>query len=99
MKVLTASLVFATLAACGPAREPRTVSLRVKGSPPNASVTIDDMFVGTLDLVSARGVALPVGVHRISVEAAGYLPWDRAVEAKAGSGAIALDVTLQPVPD
>jgi hypothetical protein len=91
--------ILALVVACGPAREPRTVSLRVKGGPPNASVTIDDIFVGTLDVVSARGVALPVGVHRMSVEAPGYLPLDRFVEAKEGSRPLSLDVTLVPVPD
>jgi hypothetical protein len=91
--------VLSGAVACGPPREPKTVSLRVAGSPPNASVTIDDGFVGTLDVVVARGVALPVGTHRISVEAPGYLPWDRIVEAREGSGPIRLDVRLVPTPD
>jgi hypothetical protein len=89
--------ILALVVACGPAREPRTVSLRVKGGPPNASVTIDDIFVGTLDVVAARGVALPVGTHRLSVEAPGYLPLDRFVEAKEAP--VSLDVTLVPIPD
>ena len=88
-----------SLAACGPAREPRTVSLRMVGSPPNATVTIDDIFVGRLDLVSARGVALPVGTHRVSVEAPGYLPWDRMIEAREGAGPVRLEVRLVAVPD
>jgi PEGA domain len=86
-------------ASCGPAREPRTVSMRVAGSPPSASVTIDDVFVGTLDIVSERGVALPVGAHRVSIEAPGYLPWDRVVEAHEGQGPVRLDVQLVPTPD
>jgi hypothetical protein len=84
---------------CGPAREAKAVSLRMSGGPPNASVTIDDHFVGTLDVVSARGVAVPPGSHRISVEAAGFLPWDKIVEAKEGAGPLRLDVRLAPVPD
>lgn len=88
-----------SLLACGPAREPKTVSMRMKGSPPSASVTIDDIFVGRLDLVSARGVALPVGQHRVSVEAPGYLPWDKIVEAKEGAGPLRLDVDLVAIPD
>lgn len=88
-----------TLIACGPAREPKTVSLRVIGSPPEATVTIDDIFVGRLDMVIARGVALPVGTHRISVEAPGYLPWDRVVEAKEGAGPVRLDIRLNAIPD
>ena len=91
------SLVF--VLACGPAREPKTVSLRMVGSPPNASVTIDDQFVGSLAVVQARGVALPPGQHRVSVEAAGFFPHDEIVEAKEGAGPLRLDVKLTPVPD
>ena len=87
------------LAACGPAKEPRTVSLRMVGSPPNASVTVDDQFVGSLAVVQARGVALPPGNHRVSVEAAGFFPFDQIVEAKEGAAPIRLDVKLTPVPD
>jgi hypothetical protein len=74
-----------------------TVSLRMQGAPPEASVTIDDEYVGPLSVVMARGVALPVGSHRISVEAEGYFPWDKIVEAK--SGLVRLDVRLTPLPD
>jgi hypothetical protein len=92
-------LLLLALAACGPAKEPRTVSLRMVGSPPNASVTIDDQFVGSLAVVQARGVALPPGQHRVSVEAAGFFPHDQIVEAKEGNAPIRLDVKLTPVPD
>ena len=85
--------------ACGPAREPKTVSLRMVGSPPNASVTVDDQFVGSLAIVQARGVALPPGQHRVSVEAAGFFPFDQIVEAKEGDAPMRLDVKLTPVPD
>jgi hypothetical protein len=74
-----------------------TVSLRMQGEPPEASVTIDDEYVGPLSVVMARGVALPVGSHRISVEAEGYFAWDKIVEAK--SGLVRLDVRLTPLPD
>jgi hypothetical protein len=73
--------------------------MRMAGSPPNASVTIDDIFVGRLDMVQARGVALPVGSHRVSVEAPGYLPWDKVVEAKEGAGPLRLDIRLVTMPD
>ena len=88
-----------TLAACGGGGDAKTVSMRMVGSPPNASVTIDDHFVGTLEIVSARGVAVPPGQHRVTVEAAGFLPWDKIVEAKEGGGPLRLDVRLVPVPE
>jgi hypothetical protein len=73
--------------------------MRMTGSPPTATVTIDDHYVGTLDVVGARGVALPEGPHRISVEAPGYFSWDRIVEMKEGQGPVRLAVDLVRVPD
>ena len=100
-KTIAACLVALALAsgACGPPAAPKTVSMRMVGGPPNASVTVDDIFVGTLEVVSQRGVALPPGTHRVSVEAPGHLPWDKIVEAKEGDAAVHLDVKLVPVPD
>ena len=98
LEATLAAALFVT-PACGPAREPKTVSLRMVGAPPNATVTVDDIFVGSLAIVGARGVALPVGLHRISVESPGYFPWDRTVEAKEGAGPVKLDVKLVAVPD
>ncbi len=69
------------------------------GEPPDAVVVIDEEAVGTLELVMAHGVALPVGVHHITVKAEGYFPWDKEVEAKEGSAPIRLDAKLTPVPD
>ena len=84
------------LVACGPSG--KTVSMRMSSNgPPNASVTIDDHFVGTLDVVSSRGIALPVGVHHVTVEAAGFLPWDKRIEAT--DAPVKLDVRMTPVPD
>jgi len=89
------------LAACGPPQAPRTVSMRMQAAsgPPAASVTVDDQFVGTLEMVTQRGVALPPGTHRVTVEAPGYLPWDKLVEAKDGAGSVRVDVKLVPIPD
>jgi hypothetical protein len=69
------------------------------GAPSEAVVVIDDEAVGTLELVMAHGVALPVGMHHITVKAEGYFPLDKEVEAKLGSGPIRLDAKLMPVPD
>ncbi len=88
-----------SLEACGPAAAPKTVAMRMFGGPANASVTVDDIFVGTLDVVSTRGVALPPGTHHVSVEAPGHLPWDKVVEAREGAGPVRLDVKLVPIPD
>ncbi len=94
-----ALLVALAGVACGPPVAPKTVSMRMVGGPPNASVTVDDAFVGTLDVVSRRGVALPPGTHRVSVEAPGHLPWDKVIEAKEGQGLVQFDVRLVAIPD
>ena len=101
---LTAWLLFAALpSACAiQGRDPvtpPTVSLRMRGNPADAIVIIDDQALGTLELVMAHGVALPPGVHHITVKAEGFFPWDREVEAKLGSGMMHLEVALTPVPD
>ena len=98
-KAAVALLVALAGQACGPPAAPKTVSMRMAGGPPNASVTVDDTFVGTLDVVSRRGVALPPGTHRVSVEAPGHLPWDKIIEAKEGQAPVRLDVKLVAIPD
>jgi len=76
------------------------VSLKVQrspGTPFDASVIIDERYIGPLGIVAAHGVRLPVGEHRISVEKNGYFPYDRLVSADRDD--IFLQVKLDPVPD
>jgi PEGA domain-containing protein len=86
---------------CRPAETARapTMSLRLQGSPADATVIVDDDALGTLDFVAAHGVALPPGVHHLTVKAAGYFPWDREITAQAGAPPLKLEVALTPVPD
>lgn len=96
---LSALVAFTlALAACG-AAGPVTTSLRVKGTTPDASVTVDDQYLGAFAYVAAKGVALPPGRHRITVEKTGFFPWDKIVEVKEGDPPISLDVALTRVPD
>jgi hypothetical protein len=99
LRAIVVACVALQLAACGAKPVPRTVSLRLRGVPPNATVTIDDQFVGSLDFVAAHGVALPLGTHHISVEAPGFLPWDNVVVSNESSKRIRLDVALRKIPD
>ena len=76
------------------------VSLKVvrsPDSPRDASVSIDEQYIGPLSIVAAHGVRLPVGEHRISVEKSGYFPFDSLVRADRDD--IVLSVKLEPVPD
>ncbi len=77
----------------------QTVSLRLQGNVPDAIVTIDDQHLGSMKYVGLRGVALPPGTHRVTVEKVGFFPFDKLVDAKEGEGPIVLDVKLEAVPD
>jgi hypothetical protein len=89
--------VLALAVATGCAANTATTSLRMSGAVPDAAVTIDDEYVGVLANVQKRGVALPPGQHRVTVERAGYFPWDRLVEAEGER--IQLDVQMVKIPD
>jgi hypothetical protein len=98
---IAVTFAVASLAGCAPAIAPTrpTVSLRVRGGPPSATVVVDEETLGTFDFVASRGVALPPGVHHLTVTAEGYFPWDREVTAKEGSPPIRLDVAMTRIPD
>jgi len=75
------------------------VSLRIQGAASDATVYIDDEYIGYFAYVQSRGVALPPGKHRITVEKAGYFPWDMLVEVKEGDPLIRLNAELKRIPD
>jgi len=82
----------------GQGRAAVSMTLRVaKPAPRDASVIIDEEYIGPLWMVAARGVRLPVGEHRITVQKEGYFPWDKLVVADRQP--IVLDVSLVAVPD
>ncbi len=101
MRALLGALALALASACGGPGQgaTKTVSLRLSGGPADARVTVDDQIVGTLDMVQARGVAMPVGSHRVSVEAPGYFPFDTIVEAKSGEKLVTVEAKLVKIPD
>ncbi len=95
-----ALLLILSLTSCEPGVGRPAVSLslaREAQSPRDAAVLIDEEYIGPLAYVAARGVRLPIGKHRITVEKPGYFPWDRLVEADRD--AIHLDIQLDPIPD
>ena len=76
------------------------VTLTLQGSrktPYDAMVIIDEEYIGPLAYVAARGVRLPVGEHRITVQKDGFFPWDELVVADRKP--ILLRVELVPIPD
>jgi len=70
---------------------------RAQSTPRDASVIVDEEYVGPLFLVAAQGLRLRVGKHRITVTREGYFPWDRLVEADRSP--VALAVELVPIPE
>jgi hypothetical protein len=66
-------------------------------TPADAKVTIDEQFIGLLGFVGARGVRLPEGEHRVSIEREGYFPYDEIVVSDREP--IHLEVHLQRLPD
>lgn len=91
---------LATLLAAGcAANSPTgpTVGLRFRGGPPTARVTIDDVALGPLEEIERRGVRVRAGVHRVSVEADGFFPFDRMVNADAA--VVVIPVEMQHLPD
>jgi len=70
---------------------------RAASTPRDASVYIDEQFVGFLGVVAARGVRLPEGEHRITVEKVGFFPWDELVLSDRQP--IHLKVALRRIPE
>src|SRR5262245_51626383 len=95
---LLAGLCFCTGVGCQVPRAAVSLSMaRAAGTPRDASVYIDEQFVGFLGVVAARGVRLPEGEHRITVEKVGFFPWDELVVSDRKP--IHLEVVLRPIPE
>lgn len=90
-------VVLIGLGAC--VTTPRTTSLRLDTNIDDATVTVDDQMLGPASRVEKKGVALPPGRHRVTIEKPGYFPHDQLVEVKEGDPPVRLHVELQRVPD
>lgn len=95
-RALTLAVLLAA-SGCGPRATFHLDLDRTRQSPPDASVTIDEQYVAMLGEVTARGVRLPEGEHRITVEREGYFPWDRIIVSDGKP--VRLEVDLIPLPD
>jgi hypothetical protein len=95
---LVGGLALALAAGCQAHRAAVSLSVaRAADTPRDASVYIDEQFVGYLGVVAARGVRLPEGEHRITVEKVGYFPWDERVVSDRKP--IHLKVELRRIPE
>lgn len=66
-------------------------------APPSALVYINGNYIGSLAAVVARGVRVPEGKHRLSVEKSGYFPYDTIIVSNRD--AIDLRIDLLPLPE
>lgn len=95
---LALSVSLGLLGACQVPRAAVRLSVaRAVDTPRDATVYIDEQFVGFLGVVAARGVKLPEGEHRITVEKVGYFSWDRLVVSDRQP--ISLRVELRRIPE
>lgn len=66
------------------------------GTPPDALVYIDGHYVGSLAAVAARGVRIPEGKHRFTVEKAGYFPVDTIILSRTHPIKLQIDMLRLP---
>lgn len=93
-------LLALALAACrGAASTGPRSKLTVTGTPSDAAVLIDEQPIGSLAVVSKRGVSLPPGQHRLTVQADGYFPADLLIEVDRSGGVLQRSVKLTALPD
>jgi hypothetical protein len=70
--------------------------VHVHGTPEDARVVIDDVFIGTLKSISAAPLELRTGPHVISIESTGFFPYDVSLAVKQTP--VDVPVALQRMP-
>lgn len=76
------------------------VSMKVtrgEDTPKDALVSIDGQYVAKLGTVVKRGVRVPEGEHRVSVERNGYFPFEAVIVSDRKP--IVLNVEMLELPD
>jgi hypothetical protein len=74
-----------------------SASLRVVADPPEATVYVNEQFVGSAKVLDVRPKALSEGEHRVTVRAPGYFPHDLVVDLVPGVTTVR--IALRPVPE
>ena len=88
---------WALLTACVSPKAVVSVTLqRSQSTPRDASVMVDEEYVGPLFLVATQGLRLPLGKHRVTVTKEGYFPWDRMIEADRYPVRLAVELVAIP---
>lgn len=87
------------LGCAGAPPKPALVPLRLEGGPPDAQITVNERYCCMLGETAKAGLRLRPGTYRISVEKAGYFPWDQELHVVAGAPPKPLSVQLVPLVD
>ena len=72
---------------------PELSSVVIKSAPDGADINIGGKFMGN----TQSTIRLPPGDHIITLEKAGYRPWQRTITLSAG-GSSSIDATLEKLP-
>ena len=98
MRSLALLSAVALALACGGAQKPRAQpsALRTIVEPTNATVQVDEQFVGSARVLSKRPALLKPGRRRVTIEAPGYFPHD--LEVQIAPGITTVEVKLRPIP-
>ena len=93
-------LIAAVIAGCGGARlktEGPRGTVRFKGEPEDAHLSIDETSLGPVAMFQESGVRLRPGTHRIVVRKEGYFPEYRLVEVVEDELTV-VEVELRAIP-
>ena len=74
------------------------VFVRIQGQPGGALVYIDDRYIGQLEQLQARGIKMPEGEYRLTIQEVGYFPHDQLLLVNK-SKVPRITVRLTPIPD
>ncbi|HZO16700.1 MAG TPA: PEGA domain-containing protein [Polyangiaceae bacterium] len=95
MMTRVALLLLLVTSAC--AKE-ELVFVRIQGQPGGALVYIDDRYIGRLEQLQARGIEMPEGEYRLTIQEVGYFPHDQLLLVNK-SKVPRITVRLTPIPD
>ena len=99
-RCIAALLAAALVPACTPRVPSKPIAdayLRLSVRPADATVSLDDRVLGSARVLEGRWIAVPHGVHRLSLTSAGFDRHDEDLNVAAGRQE--LTVQLNEIPE
>lgn len=95
--IFIASLLPVACVACVSAvPDTQQALLRVSAVPENASVYVNDVFVGSARVLAIKPRAMQPGVKYLTIMAPGYFPHDLRLDLPSGTTSV--NIKLRPIP-